>query len=132
MLLYAALSLTLIRMIPVAIAFAGQGVQRPTVAFIGWFGPRGLASLVFGLIALERGVPEGEVVLTTVVVTVALSVTLHGLTAGPLADAYHRWYERHTTEHPVAAEATAVRMPRRRRRFPGGDPSTRGRDDEND
>lgn len=127
-LLYAALSLTLIRMIPVAIALAGEGVQRPTVAFIGWFGPRGLASLVFALIALERGVPEGEVVLTTVVVTVALSVTLHGLTSVPLVAAYHRWYERHTTEHPVAAEATPVTMPRRRRRFPGGGPVTPGHD----
>ena len=68
--LYAALSLTVVRMVPVAIALAGRGVRRPTVAFIGWFGPRGLASLVFALLALERGVPDSEVVLTTVVVTV--------------------------------------------------------------
>ena len=58
------------------------------MAFIGWFGPRGLASLVFALLALERGVPDGEVALTTVVVTVALSVVVHGLTSVPLIAAY--------------------------------------------
>lgn len=51
--LYAALSLTVIRMLPVAIALAGSGLGRPAVLFIGWFGPRGLASVVFGLLALE-------------------------------------------------------------------------------
>nr|WP_255545845.1 MULTISPECIES: cation:proton antiporter [unclassified Nesterenkonia] len=94
-LLYATLSLTLIRMVPVAIAFAGRGVPWQTVVFIGWFGPRGLASLVFALIVLQRGVPEGEVVLTTVVVTIALSVVLHGLSSVPLVAAYHRWSESH-------------------------------------
>lgn len=125
--LYAALSLTLVRMIPVAIAFAGQGVKRPTMAFIGWFGPRGLASLVFALLALERGVPEGELVLATVVVTVAFSVILHGLTSVPLVAAYHRWYEVHSAEHPSAEEATPTIMPRRRRQFPGDDPVRPGR-----
>ena len=113
--LYAALSLTVVRMVPVAIAFAGQGVRRPTVAFIGWFGPRGLASLVFALLALERGVPDGEVVLTTVVVTVALSVVLHGLTSVPLVSVYHRWYETHAAGHPKAEEAATVTVPRQRR-----------------
>jgi len=120
--LYAALSLTLVRMIPVAIAFAGQGVGRPTVAFVGWFGPRGLASLVFALLALERGVPDGDVVLTTVVVTVALSVVLHGLSSVPLIAAYHRWYQGHTARNPAAEEATPAILPRRRRHFPAGDP----------
>ena len=87
--LYAVLSLTLVRMVPVAIALLGKGVRRPTVAFIGWFGPRGLASVVFALLVLERGVPEGQTLLTTVVVTVALSVVLHGLTSVPLVRAYH-------------------------------------------
>ncbi|MGO4103135.1 cation:proton antiporter [Leifsonia sp. YAF41] len=113
--LYAALSLTLVRMIPVAIAFAGQGVRRPTVAFIGWFGPRGLASLVFALLALERGIPDSEVVLTTVIVTVALSVILHGLTSVPLVASYHRWYAAHTVEHPSAAESAPTTLPRLRR-----------------
>ena len=63
------------------------GLRRPTVAFIGWFGPRGLASVVFALLAIERGVPEGQTVLAAVVVTVALSVLLHGLTSVPLVGA---------------------------------------------
>jgi NhaP-type Na+/H+ or K+/H+ antiporter len=119
--LYAALSLTLVRMIPVAIAFIGQGVKRPTVAFIGWFGPRGLASLVFALIAFERGIPDGEVVFTTVIVTVALSVILHGLTSVPLVAVYHRWSAAHTKEHPSAAEAAQTTMPRQRRQHLGTD-----------
>jgi NhaP-type Na+/H+ or K+/H+ antiporter len=128
-LLYALLSLTVVRMVPVAIAFAGQGVRRPTVAFIGWFGPRGLASIVFALLALERGVPNGEVVLTTVVVTVAFSVVLHGLTSAPLVAAYHRWYAAHSVEHPAAEEATPATMPRLRREVEAADLSrvTRGR-----
>ncbi|MBX0300399.1 cation:proton antiporter [Cryobacterium sp. 1639] len=117
--LYAALSLTLVRMLPVALALAGQGLKRPTVAFIGWFGPRGLASLVFALLAFERGVPEGEVVLTTVLVTVALSVLLHGLTSVPLVAAYQRWYSTHRAQHPGAAEAEPATMSRRRRHLPG-------------
>ncbi len=128
-LLYALLSLTVVRMVPVAIAFTGQGVRRPTVAFIGWFGPRGLASIVFALLALERGVPNGEVVLTTVVVTVAFSVVLHGLTSAPLVAAYHRWYAAHSVEHPAAEEATPATMPRLRREVEAADLSrvTRGR-----
>jgi NhaP-type Na+/H+ or K+/H+ antiporter len=114
--LYAALSLTVVRMVPVAIALAGRGVRRPTVAFIGWFGPRGLASIVFALLALEEGVPDGDVVLTTVVVTVALSVVLHGLTSVPLVGAYHRWYAAHTAANPEAEEAAPATVPRQRRR----------------
>ena len=115
--LYAALSLTLVRMVPVAIALAGRGVRRPTVAFIGWFGPRGLASVVFALLVVERGVPEEQTLLTTVVLTVALSVVLHGLTSAPLVRAYHRWYESHAKAHPAAAEAAPATMPRRRRQL---------------
>jgi NhaP-type Na+/H+ or K+/H+ antiporter len=115
--LYAVLSLTIVRMLPVAIALAGQGMRRPTVAFIGWFGPRGLASVVFALLVVERGVPEEQTLLTTVVVTVALSVVLHGLTSAPLVRAYHRWYESHAKAHPAAAEAAPATMPRRRRQL---------------
>ncbi|GAA1059007.1 cation:proton antiporter [Agromyces bracchium] len=116
---YAALSLTIVRMIPVAIALAGSGARRPTVAFIGWFGPRGLASLVFALIAAERGVPEGETVLTAVVVTVALSIILHGLTSAPLVEVYQRWYAANTPTGSAAGETVPATLPRRRRQFPG-------------
>jgi len=119
--LYAALSLTLVRMVPVAIALAGQGMRRPTVAFIGWFGPRGLASVVFALLVVERGVPEEQTLLTTVVLTVALSVLLHGLTSAPLVGAYHRWYESHAKVHPTAAEAAPATLPRRRRQLRAAD-----------
>jgi NhaP-type Na+/H+ or K+/H+ antiporter len=115
--LYASLSLTVVRMVPVAIALAGRGIRRPTVAFIGWFGPRGLASIVFGLLALERGVPDGEVLLTTVVVTVSLSVVLHGVTSVPLVAAYHRWYAAHTVANPEAEEAAPATVPRQRRQL---------------
>jgi NhaP-type Na+/H+ or K+/H+ antiporter len=102
-------------MVPVALALLGKGVRRPTMAFIGWFGPRGLASVVFALLVVERGVPEGETLLATVVVTVALSVLLHGLTSVPFVRAYHRWYEAHAEAHPAAVEATPATMPRQRR-----------------
>jgi sodium/hydrogen antiporter len=82
---------------------------------------------VFALLAFERGVPDGEVVFATVVVTVALSVVLHGLTSIPLVAAYHRWYEARTAEHPSAKEATQVTMPRARRQFPNADPTSHGR-----
>ena len=119
--LYAALSLTLVRMVPVALALLGKGVQRPTMAFIGWFGPRGLASVVFALLVLERGVPEGQTLLATVVVTVALSVVLHGLTSVPFVRLYHRWYDAHAEAHPDASEAQAVTVPRQRRHLSAGD-----------
>lgn len=118
---YAALSLTLVRMVPVALALLGKGVQRPTMAFIGWFGPRGLASVVFALLVVERGVPEEQTLLTTVVVTVAFSVVLHGLTSVPLVRAYHRWYEAHAEAHPDAKEAQEVTVPRQRRHLPAAD-----------
>jgi NhaP-type Na+/H+ or K+/H+ antiporter len=107
---YAILSLTLIRMVPVAIALARTGARRPTTLFIGWVGPRGLATVVFGLIAFEHGIPDANPVLTTVVVTVALSVVLHGLTALPLIAAYRRWYD------SSGAEAKDTPTPRARRR----------------
>jgi sodium/hydrogen antiporter len=119
--LYALLSLTVVRMVPVAIAMLGRGVRWPTVAFMGWFGPRGLASLVFGLLVVERGVPEQNTLLTTVALTVALSVVLHGLTSAPLVARYHRWYERHVAATPEAAEAAPASLPRQRRQFSAAD-----------
>jgi NhaP-type Na+/H+ or K+/H+ antiporter len=113
--LYAVLSLTVIRMLPVAVAMIRSGAQWRTVVFMGWFGPRGLASIVFGLLALEAGVPNSRTLLATVVVTVGLSVFLHGLTAKPLVAAYHRWYANQAKVTASAAEARPTRMPRRRR-----------------
>ena len=89
MLVYAVLSLTVIRMIPIAIALAGSGVSSPTVLFLGWFGPRGLASILFALFVLEEvAIPGGEDIAVTTILTVALSIVLHGLTAAPLSRIY--------------------------------------------
>jgi NhaP-type Na+/H+ or K+/H+ antiporter len=83
---------------------------------MGWFGPRGLASVVFGLLALERGIPQARTVLATVTVTVTLSVFLHGLTSAPLVAAYHRWYMAAQAPRATAlAEAALAHVPRRPR-----------------
>ena len=91
--LYAVLSLTVARMVPVALALLGLHPRWPTIAFVGWFGPRGLASIVFAVIVLEGSpLTHVDLVIATVFVTVALSVLAHGLTALPLTDRYARWY----------------------------------------
>jgi sodium/hydrogen antiporter len=89
-LLYAVLSLTVIRMLPVALALPRTGLDRSTVLFMGWFGPRGLASVVFALLAIEE-LGESEVVgpaISVVAFTVLLSVVLHGISAGPIGRRY--------------------------------------------
>ena len=85
---YALLSLTVVRMLPVALALIGERMSRPTVAFIGWFGPRGLASIIFALIALEELGDAANRAVAIVGMTVVLSVLAHGLTAKPLAVRY--------------------------------------------
>ena len=88
---FAVLALTVVRMAAVAISLAGSGLDRATVAFIGWFGPRGLASVVFGLLAFDALAPaDGKALLGAVTVTVAMSVVLHGVTAAPLSRRYGR------------------------------------------
>ncbi len=86
---YAVLSLTLIRMAPVAVALIGGRLGRTAVAFVGWFGPRGLASVVFALIALEDlGEHAAGPAVSVITFTVLLSVIAHGVTADPLARRY--------------------------------------------
>ncbi len=70
---YATLSLTVVRMVPVTLSLLGTHARAPTLAFLGWFGPRGPATIVF----------------------VILSVLAHGVTAAPLADRYAAWFRRH-------------------------------------
>ncbi|MFI7008449.1 cation:proton antiporter [Streptomyces sp. NPDC050145] len=102
---YAVLSLTVVRMLPVALALAGSGLRLPTVAYIGWFGPRGLASVVLGLLVLEERVPGVGLLARVVAVTVALSVLLHGVSAVVLADRYGNWIERAAARgRPVTRE----------------------------
>ncbi|MCG8591096.1 MAG: cation:proton antiporter [Proteobacteria bacterium] len=93
--LYGLASLTLVRMLPVALACLGSGLRWPSLAFLGWFGPRGLASILFALLVLEGGgLAEGGRIEAIVVVTVLLSTLLHGVTAYPLAARYGAWTER--------------------------------------
>jgi NhaP-type Na+/H+ or K+/H+ antiporter len=87
---YAVLSLTVVRMLPVALASIGAGLDRRTVLFVGWFGPRGLASLVFALLALEALGPVSDQAVAVIAATVLLSVLAHGLSAAPLAARYGR------------------------------------------
>ena len=113
--IYALLSLTVIRMVPVAIALIGTQLRPATVAFMGWFGPRGLASVVFMLLALEeieRG-NGGAMLLETVTWTILLSVVLHGISASPLAARYG------------ASIAKAGKIPEK---APAGEPRIRVRD----
>ena len=93
--LYAILSLTLIRMLPVAISLYGKNLGVPTVLFVGWFGPRGIASVLYLLLVANMlGVEGYESVLSVIVLTVLLSVFLHGASAVPLARSYGNAVER--------------------------------------
>ena len=88
---YAVASLTVVRMVPVAISLLGSGSDRATTAFIGWFGPRGLASVVFALLAVEElggADPRVIVAVDTIAVTIVFSIVAHGITARPLATRY--------------------------------------------
>ena len=91
-LLYAVLSLTVVRMVPVAIALIGTGLSPASVVFMGWFGPRGLASIVLGLVYLEEGMylPGESTTRLAVIVTVALSIFAHGFSAMPGINLYAR------------------------------------------
>jgi len=87
--LYALLSLTVVRMVPVALSLLGTGLRPASIAFLGWFGPRGLASILFALLVVEEGSLEsGPFLLSVVALTVLGSTFLHGVTAYPIARRY--------------------------------------------
>jgi NhaP-type Na+/H+ or K+/H+ antiporter len=90
--LYAALSLTVIRMLPAAIALATSSLRPVSVAFVAWFGPRGLASIILALIVIEEepGLPAISTLFAAMTATVLASVVAHGVTARPLTRAYSR------------------------------------------
>ena len=85
--LYALLSLTFVRMLPVFIALTGTSLRTDEKLFMGWFGPRGLASIVFAVIVLQKQLPNGKTVALTAVCTILLSIIGHGISAHPLANA---------------------------------------------
>src|SRR6478752_468096 len=113
LLVFAVLSLTAFRMIPVAVSLIGSGLRIPSVAFIGWFGPRGLASVVFALLAIEDLEVDDSLrtAVSTIALTVLLSVVLHGVTADLFATRYGAWVDR---ERPRVETAPATE-PRVRR-----------------
>jgi sodium/hydrogen antiporter len=89
--LCALLSLTVVRMLPVAISLLGTHAKAPTVAFVGWFGPRGLASIVFAVIVEDAHLPQAGTIVAASYLTVGLSVLAHGLSAAPLVSRYAGW-----------------------------------------
>jgi NhaP-type Na+/H+ or K+/H+ antiporter len=78
------LSLTVIRIVPVALSLLGTGMSRGTKLFIAWFGPRGLASIVFAVIVFDADAPGKATLVVTAACTVLLSIIAHGVTANPL------------------------------------------------
>lgn len=88
---YAILSLTVIRIFPVVISLAGTGLTRGTKYFIGWFGPRGIASILYLLmVVIELGSKGLEKMMSVIVLTVLLSIYLHGISANPLSKLYQK------------------------------------------
>ena len=97
---YALVSLTVIRMVPVALCLVRAGLDRPSVTFIAWFGPRGLASVVFALLAVEelgQTSPVVQQAVAAVSLTVLLSVVLHGISGGPGGRRYVQIEEQRAT-----------------------------------
>ncbi|MEH6593682.1 MAG: cation:proton antiporter [Halioglobus sp.] len=82
------------RMLPIFLSLDGTGESSANKLFLGWFGPRGLASIVFVIIVLEESIPAGNQIAVTVVCTVGLSLFLHGITANP----YAAWLGDHQTD----------------------------------
>lgn len=109
--LYAVLSLTVVRMVPVALAMLGSGLDRASVLFVAWFGPRGLASVVFALLAIDA-LGEGDETrraVAAVTLTVLMSVILHGVTASPGARSYLRTQDRSAHAAPRSRSSGFLR-----------------------
>ena len=118
MIVYAILSLTVIRMLPVAVSMIGSGLRPRTVLYVGWSGPRGLATIVFAtIVLLDVPGPGATLVVTAAVVTSTISVYAHGLTAWPLSARYGEWYGRLKGTGIEPAEAEPVEQPTLRRRL---------------
>lgn len=112
-LLYAVLSLTLIRMLPVAISLVGTRLGLATVLVMGWFGPRGLASVVLLLIIFAEAstLPGMATVQAVIVTTILLSVFVHGISAAPLIERYAGWIEAIPAGVPEKREERSVPAP---------------------
>jgi sodium/hydrogen antiporter len=122
---YAVLSLTVVRMLPVALSLLGTGARRPTVAFVGWFGPRGLATIVFAVILIhESALPHARTLLLAVVATIGISVFAHGLSSRPLTNRYVGWYASHSCDELPPMESVHAATHRwRKPRAPAAEPA---------
>jgi NhaP-type Na+/H+ or K+/H+ antiporter len=113
--LYAVVSLTVVRMAPVAVALLGTRARRTTVGFVGWFGPRGLASIVFAVIVVEESsLPHQHLIELAIYLTVGLSVFAHGVTAAPLAARYATWFHTHPRKSGLVLEGAPAEVTRPR------------------
>jgi NhaP-type Na+/H+ or K+/H+ antiporter len=110
-LLYAVLSLVAIRIAAVFVAMLGSGAAWQTKVFIGWFGPRGLATVVFTVMLLEEEIAIGGAIASVAIIGVALSVFAHGFTAPPLAGVYARWYASQMASAEGMPECREVSQP---------------------
>lgn len=106
---YAIASLTLVRMVPVALALLGKRLRLDTIGFLAWFGPRGIASILFALLVVEReGGAQHEGLMPVIMLTVLGSVILHGITAAPWANAYARRLAAADEDHAEHDEVPAM------------------------
>jgi sodium/hydrogen antiporter len=128
--LYALLSLTLIRMLPVAVSLVGTRLRGISMLFTGWFGPRGLASIVLGLIVVAEApqLAGREEIEAVVALTVLLSVLLHGVTAAPLSEAFARWVDGMAVDVPE--KGGTIEVPTRGGSVPSSDSQGQMRPDE--
>ncbi len=114
-------------MLPVSISLLGTGFRLPTYGFLGWFGPRGLASILYVLMALRAEEIAGrEDIFAIVIVTVLLSVFAHGFSAVPGASWYARHSECRKAEDPQCAEGRMVEEIPVRLPFRGSRPTVGG------
>jgi NhaP-type Na+/H+ or K+/H+ antiporter len=120
---YAVLSLTAIRMVPVAVSLLGAKLARPSIAYVGWFGPRGLASIVFADLVATSGLPKQSTIVTVVMLTVGLSVLVHGVTAQLGARRYGRWFARAIQVNPDLREGATAPSLKSRVRLTHGEPA---------
>ena len=107
--IYALLSLTAVRILPVAVSLVGSGLHLRSHLFLGWFGPRGLASILFVFLVLEGvGIGAKEEIFQVVILTVLFSVFVHGLSAVPGAKLYARFIARSKADQPHRPEHAMV------------------------
>jgi len=90
---YAIVSLVVLRLGSVVVAMVRSGAKWPTVAFVGWFGPRGLATVVFTILLIDEVIPNGDTIAAVAVLCVVFSAFAHGVSAPPLVSAYSRWWQ---------------------------------------